>query len=98
MKIVPQPPTLDSPAHNALGVALAAALTRGQFIACSGPWDGDGPWLSDDPDERHRAAQQCTGCPVLEFCAEVGTIERFGVWGGRDRTPNARAAERSTPC
>lgn len=54
----------------------------------------DSPWLSDEHTERAQAATWCTGCPVIDLCAAVGTEERhaFGVWGGIDRTRIARKA------
>ena len=45
-------------------------------------------WFSDDPTTRAQAAEWCAPCPVLTECAaaadELG--ERFGVFGGLDRT------------
>ena len=87
MKVDAQLPKLDSPAHQALNAALATALARDLFVPCAGPWDGDSPWLSDDPDERRWAARLCAGCPAITECYEAGELEKFGVWGGVDRTP-----------
>lgn len=47
---------------------------------------GSSLWLSDRHEDRHEAAEQCAGCPVLDACAAAGQHERFGVWGGRDVT------------
>jgi hypothetical protein len=45
-------------------------------------------WLSESQQERAVAVRLCRGCPVLRECAEVGRYERFGVFGGVDRTPD----------
>ena len=84
-------PMIDSPAHTRLNGALANAVARGQFVPCAGPWDGDSPWLSDDPDERRWAAERCTGCPAITECREAGQAEGFGIWGGIDRTPRPKS-------
>ncbi len=46
-------------------------------------------WLSDDATDRALAARWCTGCPVLVECGAAADEhdERFGVFGGVDRTP-----------
>ena len=91
MKVDAQLPKLDSPAHQALNAALANAVARSQFVPCAGPWDGDSPWLSDDPDERRWAARLCAGCPAITECYEAGELEEFGVWGGVDRTARPKS-------
>jgi Transcription factor WhiB len=52
-------------------------------------------WLSEINAERAQAAILCHGCPVQLECwaAAVARDERFGVWGGVDRTrnPNGKA-------
>ena len=90
-------PMIDSPAHTRLNGALANAVARGQFVPCAGPWDGDSPWLSDDPDERAWAAERCTGCPAISECRQAGQLEAWGVWGAVDRTTRA-ASGRSRSC
>jgi hypothetical protein len=66
--------------------ALLDLASPGLRTHCSQPeihsW-----WLSDSQQEREVAAKLCRGCPVLRECAEVGRYERFGVFGGMDRTP-----------
>lgn len=86
-------PLLDSPAHQALTPALANAVARDLFIPCAGPWDGDSPWLSDDPDERAWAAERCAGCPAITECREAGELERWGVWGAVDRSPKSTTSK-----
>ena len=99
MKVDPQLPLLDSPAHQALNAALTNAVSRALFVPCAGPWDGDSPWLSDDPDERRWAARLCAGCPAITECYEAGELEEFGVWGGVDRTapPSSRSHHKPNP-
>jgi hypothetical protein len=52
-------------------------------------------WLSDHQHERALVVKLCGGCPVQRNAggAAVARDERFGVWGGIDRTrhPNGKA-------
>ncbi len=60
---------------------------RGTVPVCAATADDErNPWLDERPTERAVAADLCTGCPVLDACAAVGAGERFGVFGGVDRT------------
>ncbi|HEY6686909.1 MAG TPA: WhiB family transcriptional regulator [Propionibacteriaceae bacterium] len=45
-------------------------------------------WLSEHDADRAEAAILCVGCPVQLECwaAAAARDERFGVWGGIDRT------------
>jgi Transcription factor WhiB len=49
-------------------------------------------WMSEDRDERAAAAHRCTGCPLLTLCGQYAKEihASFGVYGGRDRTPQPR--------
>ena len=96
MKLDAQLPKLDSPAHQALTAALTNAVSRDLFIPCAGPWDGDSPWLSDDPDERRWAARLCADCPVLGDCRRAGELERWGVWGAVDRSPKSTTSKETS--
>jgi hypothetical protein len=85
----PSQTTLTPEAREAserLTRALITIAARGLRTHCSQPeirsW-----WLSDSQQERDVAARLCRGCPVFIPCAEVGQHQRFGVWGGVDRTP-----------
>lgn len=67
-----------------LTAALAGLRAEGRSTPCAG---ADGAlWLSEDAEEREEAAERCQGCPVLEACYRAGAAERWGVWGGRDRS------------
>ncbi len=74
--------------HDRLALALAGLLAEGNRPPCG---DGSGAWTSEDRDERTMAARACMPCPLLTVCREAAdsTKERFGVWGGRDRTQPA---------
>jgi hypothetical protein len=83
----------EAEASDALTQALVRAAARGIRPRC-GDYETSYLWLSEDAGERRIAAALCTGCPVLEPCAEVGVHQRFGVWGGRDFTkPPGRKAD-----
>jgi len=45
---------------------------------------GGEEWFADDPKLQRRAAQLCTGCPLLEACRNyaLAAYEPNGVWGG----------------
>jgi hypothetical protein len=73
-------------AGDRLTRALIDAAAAGLRPHCSdvGSW----MWLDEDPAFRREAARRCHGCPVFEPCGTAAEArqERFGVWGGRDRT------------
>jgi transcription factor WhiB len=48
-------------------------------------------WLSERDHEREVAARLCGGCPAELQCWDAARArdERFGVWGGIDRTRRA---------
>jgi hypothetical protein len=74
------------PASDQLTRALRDMAARGERHHCSdvGSW----LWLSEHPAERQLAAHLCRGCPVFDPCGQAAEErdERFGVWGGVDRT------------
>jgi hypothetical protein len=85
----PSQTTLTPEAREAserLTRALITIASRGLRTHCSEP-DIHSYWLSEDPKERAVAARLCRGCPVIIPCAEVGQHQRWGVWGGVDRSP-----------
>jgi len=74
-------------AAETLTRALVDLATEGRRPRC-GETGGHELWCSDDPTDRAPAARWCTGCPVKVECAAAADEhdERFGVFGGRDRT------------
>jgi hypothetical protein len=80
-------------ASDQLTMALVKLAARGRRPRCGEPAD-HGLWLSEDLAERELAARLCAGCPVLAECgaAAEASGERFGVWGGRDRSAGKRPA------
>ena len=79
-------------AHERLSRALAELLAADRWPRCCA--DPAAGFLSDDATEREHAAQLCRGCPLLEACGDVGESERFGVFGGIDRTVSKHAPGR----
>jgi hypothetical protein len=79
-------------ASGKLTVALLTIASQGLRTNCSEP-ETHHYWLSDFPTERALAVRACHGCPVLQPCLEAAQLndERFGVWGGVDRSRPARA-------
>lgn len=85
--------TTHEAALLALDAALQDAVDARQHLPCRVAF-GSSLWLSDRHEDRHEAAEQCAGCPVLDACAEVGQHEPFGTWGGRDVTPAKHRGKR----
>ncbi len=82
-------------AAEALTRALVDLATEGRRPRCGEP-GGHEMWLSDDATDRAQAARWCAGCPVLTECGAAADEhdERFGVFGGTDRTPPPAASRR----
>ena len=80
--------SLVDPLMAELAAAFADVHERGRRAPC----EGRGEWLSEDPEERAEAVAACGHCPLViaDVCRDVGGRERFGVWGGVDRTPRQR--------
>ena len=74
-------------AHGPFTRALVDLAARGLRTHCSDA-ETHHLWLSEEAHERAVAARLCRGCPALTECGEAAEArrERFGVWGGRDRT------------
>jgi hypothetical protein len=53
-----------------------------------GDYETSHMWTSECEAERKQAALWCAGCPVWAECRNAAEThdERWGVWGGRDRT------------
>ncbi len=75
--------------------ALVDLADHGRRPRCGEP-GGHEMWLSDDATERALAARWCTGCEVLTECGAAAdeNDEKFGVFGGRDRTRTTTPAKR----
>ena len=73
-------------AAEVLGRALVELADRGHATPCQGRRRDR--WTSDDATDREWAASWCAGCAVLDECGSAADEhdEKFGVWGGRDRT------------
>lgn len=67
--------------------AMVGLAAQGRRPRCGEP-GGHEMWCSDDADDRAQAVRWCTGCPVLAECAAAADEhgEKFGVFGGTDRT------------
>lgn len=78
------------PSRSALHAALIEARDAELRLPCS----GDERFTSDARAEREAAAAECVACPVLAACLGVGRLERFGVWGGQDHTPQPQGDPR----
>lgn len=80
-QLVRSPEALD--AYAALTVALLEAPDGS--VPCQEEPDG---FTADRAEERAQAAILCQSCPVLDLCAAYAETakERFGIWGGEDRT------------
>jgi hypothetical protein len=74
-------------ASDQLTRRLLTIAARGQRTHCSDPSLSE-LWLSESEPERAEAARLCIGCPVIAECREaaIANDERWGVWGGHDRT------------
>jgi hypothetical protein len=81
-------------APEVLASALTELAEQGRATPCQARRRNR--WTSDDAEERAWAASVCLtlACPVLEECGAAADQqdERFGVWGGRDRTAATRKA------
>jgi Transcription factor WhiB len=75
--------------------ALVQAAADGLRPHCSDP-PSRHLWLSEFEGERREAARLCGGCPVFRPCDQAAEArqERFGVWGGRDRTRRQKGSAR----
>lgn len=75
-------------ATEALTKALITLVSAGTRPRCGDP-DTHDLWTSEHYEDRVVAARWCAGCPVLDACRQAAETndERFGVWGGIDRTP-----------
>lgn len=73
-------------ARDRLDRALLNLATEGRRPRCGEHADTD-LWTSESPEDRRRAAELCSACPLLAPCAEAAEEmeERWHVFGGVDR-------------
>jgi hypothetical protein len=74
-------------AFDRLTQALITMASQGLRPHCSDS-ESHWIWLSERPAERQLAALMCRGCPVITECGDAAEAnqERWGVWGGVDRS------------
>lgn len=81
------------PAERVLNERIEQTPPRA--IPCRTATRDTDPWLSERHRDRQTAVLACQGCPVAVECLatarELGA--RFGVWGGRDLTPEPVTAQ-----
>ena len=72
---------------DALGRALLNMAARGERTHCTNPTTHHS-WLSEQEADRAVAVKLCRHCPVIVECGQAAEDrdERWGVWGGRDRS------------
>jgi Transcription factor WhiB len=82
-------------ATASLNTALITMASQGSRPRCADPVDHQ-LWTSEDQHDRDTAAARCNGCQVLSLCHQAAEEreEKWGVWGGRDRSirPGRKAA------
>ena len=82
-------------ATNELNRALLSLAAAGNWPRCSDPITRE-LWTAEHAAERALAVKWCKGCKILQLCAEAAAErdERWGVWGGVDRSarPGRQAA------
>ena len=88
-------------ARDDLDRALLDLAAEGRRPRCGEHADRD-LWTSDDQEDRRRAAELCSVCPLLHPCAEAAEEERekWTVRGGRDfraRGQSGTAPSRARP-
>jgi Transcription factor WhiB len=69
---------------------------RDQRTPCQGRYSE--LWTSEDYTQRAETIPLCTGCDLLDLCAQYATELKasFGVWAGIDRTPTTRQTRQPT--
>ena len=80
-------------ATDELNRALLSLAAAGDRPRCSDPITRE-LWTAEHAAERALAVKWCRGCEVRQLCAEAAEErdERWGVWGGVDRTKGKNAA------
>jgi hypothetical protein len=85
-------------APDQLSKALINAASQGLRPHCSDP-SSHHLWLSDHEAERQIAITLCDHCTVLTVCRDTAEQrdERWGVWGGVDRSVRPRRKKAARP-
>lgn len=69
--------------HDALNKAIDERRAAGRGLPC----DDDPRFISDTPAERREVVDVCrTRCHLRALCAAAGAREKWGIWGGIDRS------------
>lgn len=78
-------PQLSDEAETLLRELSGATRTAPGGVPCQADPDA---FTSEFAAERERAARLCAGCPIRVLCGRyaVAARERWGVWGGKDRS------------
>lgn len=81
-------------ARLALDLSIRELNSAGRLTPCQRDPSG---FLADDADARAEGVGRCLACPVRRLCGAYATAaaERFGVWGGRDRSAHGADQEAS---
>lgn len=91
-EITPRPlGPVAAAAHAELGRAVTVLADQNIRTPCQG--EDSHFWFSESTEDRTEAARRCAPCPILDLCNTTAKVarERWGVWGGRDRTPKPKS-------
>lgn len=44
-------------------------------------------WFSSKPEDKRKAKEICSRCPVRDVCLAQSALEEYGIWGGEQRYP-----------
>jgi len=79
-------------ATNELNQALLSLAAAGDLTRCSDPATRE-LWTAEHAGYRAIAVKCCRGCPVMVLCGQAAAErdERWGVWGGIDRSTRLEA-------
>lgn len=50
------------------------------------PCDGDERFTAESPAEREQVLEACRPCPIRAACFTAGRNQKWGIWGGIDRS------------
>lgn len=69
-------------AHEALNKAIDELRAAGRGLPC----DGDSRFIAEAAKERAQVVELCQPCPIRAECFAAGRRQKWGVWGGVDRS------------